>query len=142
MIPNRLGERAGRASGSVRQMAGDDPLIVQFAEGARVERQLRSDPPPSVASGAVVLDAGPADDTGNLVPPAVGQIVLSVLSPEALARQADDVRRVIDEAADGTEPLVVVVEAAEELREDELAPVVDAARRSRRSVILRIAADV
>jgi Asp-tRNA(Asn)/Glu-tRNA(Gln) amidotransferase C subunit len=122
-------------------MAEDDPLIIQFAAGAAVERQLRSDAPPSVASGAAVLDAGPADDRGRLEPPAAGQVVLSVPSPEALARQADDVRRVIDAAGDGVEPLVVVVEAAEELREDELAPVVDAARRTRRSVILRISRD-
>jgi hypothetical protein len=122
-------------------VAADDPLIIQFAEGAAVERRLRSDPPPSVASGAAVLDAGPADDRGRLEPPGVGQVVFSVLSPEALAREADDVRRVIDEAGDGDEPLVVVVEAAEELREDELAPVVDAARRTARDVILRIAAD-
>jgi hypothetical protein len=122
-------------------MAEDDPLIIQVAEGAAVERRLRDDPPPSVADGAAVLAAGPADDRGRLEPPAAGQVVLSVPSPEALARQADDVRRVIDEAGDGTEPLVIVVEAADELREDELGPVVDAARRSRRSVILRIAAD-
>ena len=37
---------------------------------------------------------------------------------------------------------MVVVEAAEELREDELAPVVDAARRSPRAVILRVEAGV
>ena len=122
-------------------MADDDPLIIQFAEGAAVERQLRGDPPPSVASGAAVLDAGPADERGRLEPPEAGRVVLSVPSPEALVRQADDVRRVVDEAGDGAEPLVVVVEAAEELREDELAPVIAAARRSRRSVILRIAAD-
>src|SRR4051794_26811956 len=136
----RTGERRPGPSGSVGRVA-DDPLIIQFAEGAAVERQLRSDPPPSVASGAAVLDAGPADDRGALEPPAAGQVVLSVPSPEALARQAEDVRRVIEEAGDGVEPLVVVVEAAEELREDELTPVVDAAGRSRRSVILRIAAD-
>ena len=122
-------------------MAEDDPLVIQFAAGAAVERQLRGDPPPTVTSGAAVLDAGPADNDGRLEPPGVGQVVLSVPSPEALGRQADDVRRVIDRAGDGAEPLVVVVEAAEELREEELAPVVDAARRSRRSVILRIAAD-
>ena len=33
-------------------MAEDDPLVIEFAAGAAVERQLRSDPPPSVASGA------------------------------------------------------------------------------------------
>ena len=56
-------------------------------------------------------------------------------------RQSDDVRRVIDRAGEGVEPLVVVVEAADELRDDELAAVLDAARRTARSVILRVAAD-
>jgi hypothetical protein len=119
----------------------DAPLIVQVAQGAAVEGQLRRDPPPSVASGAAVLDVGPADEHGRLEPPRAGQVVLSVPSPEARARQSADVRRVIDGAGDGVEPLVVVVEAADELREDELAAVLEAARRTRRSVILRIAAD-
>jgi hypothetical protein len=66
---------------------------------------------------------------------------LSVLSPGALAREPEKVRRVIDRAGPGNEPLIVVVEAAEELREEELGPVLAAARRSRRPVILRIAGD-
>jgi hypothetical protein len=119
----------------------DAPLIVQVAQGGAVERQLRRDPPPSVARGAAVLDVGVADAHGRLEPPSAGQVVLSVPSPEALARQSDDVRRVIDGAGDGAEPLVVVVEAADNLRDDELAAVLDAARHTRRSVILRIAAD-
>jgi hypothetical protein len=118
----------------------DAQLIVQVPQGGAVEGQLRRDPPASVASGAVVLDVVPADERGHLEPPDAGQVVLSVPSPEALARQAGDVRRVIDGAGDGAEPLVVVVEVAEELREDELAAVVDAAGRTRRSVILRVAA--
>ena len=122
-------------------MADDDPLIIQVAQGGAVERRLRSDLPPSVASGAAVLSAGPADAEGRLEAPEAGQVVLSVPSPETLAREPDDVRRVIAGAGTGVEPLVVVVEAAEQLREDELAAVVDAARRTPRTVILRVAAD-
>jgi hypothetical protein len=44
-------------------------------------------------------------------------------------------------AGTGVEPLVVVVEAAEELREDELAAIVDAAGHTSRAVILRILRD-
>jgi hypothetical protein len=65
-------------------------------------------------------------------------VVLSVLSPEALSREADQVRQVIKHAAADGEPLVVVVQAAEELREDELAAVLDAAARTRRVVLLRV----
>jgi hypothetical protein len=118
----------------------DARLIVQVAQGGALERQLRRDPPTSVASGAAVLDVVTADERGNLEPPGVEEVVLSVPSPEALARQGDDVRRVIEGAGDGVEPLVVVVEAAEELREDELTAVVEAAGRTRRSVILRVVA--
>ena len=67
--------------------------------------------------------------------------MLSVPSPETLAREADEVRRVITHADAGAEPLVVVVEAAEELRDDELAVLVEAARRTPRQVILRIMRD-
>ena len=44
----------------------------------------------------------------------------------------------ISRAGTGVEPLVVVVEAAEELREDELASVLDAASHASRPVLLRI----
>ena len=65
---------------------------------------------------------------------------MSVLSPEALTRDQQQVRDVIRRAAPGAGPLVIIVEAAEELREDELAVVLDAAARARRSVVLRVMA--
>jgi len=64
-----------------------------------------------------------------------------VPSPETLSREPEEVRRVIDAAGSGAEPLVVVVEAAEELRDDELAAVLDAADRTSRAVILRVVGD-
>ena len=67
--------------------------------------------------------------------------MLSVPSPETLSREPDEVRRVIDGAGSGPEPLVVVVEAADELRADELAAVLDAADRTSRAVILRVVGD-
>jgi hypothetical protein len=88
-----------------------------------------------------VIDRGPTDSRGYLEPPGGGEVVLSVPSPEALARDADEVRRVIAGAGTGVAPLVVVVEAAEELRDDELASIVEAAGRTSRSVILRIMGD-
>jgi hypothetical protein len=103
-----------------------------------VERSLRSEAPPSVAAGDVVVEGGPTDDEGNLEAAAAGEVVLSVPSPEALSRKADEVRRVVELAGTGVEPLVVEVEAAEELREEELAAVVAAAEHTPRAVILRV----
>jgi hypothetical protein len=88
-----------------------------------------------------VVEAGPTDAEGVLEAPAAGQIVLSLPSPEALEREASDVRRVIAQAGTGVEPLVVVVEAGEELREGELAALLSAARHASRAVILRIIRD-
>jgi hypothetical protein len=122
-------------------MASEPRLIIHLAQGSRVERQLRAQPPEAVASGTAVIDTGPADEAGSLESPDAGEIVLSVPSPETLAREPDEVRRVIARAGPGTEPLVVVVEAAEELRDEELAGVLDAAQRSPRPVILRIIRD-
>ena len=85
-----------------------------------------------------MVETGLADERGNLEPPLAGEVVITLPAPEALQRQADDVRRVLDEAGTGTEPLVIVVEVAEELVEDELAPVAAAARRAPRPVILRV----
>src|SRR4029450_3813064 len=98
-------------------------------------------PPQSVSDGEVVVTATATDAQGHLDPPAAGDLGLSVPSPEALAREADEVRRVLARAGTGVEPLVVVVEAAEELREDELATVVEAAQHASRAVILRVVRD-
>jgi hypothetical protein len=122
-------------------MASQPSLIIEIPAGGAVERQLRRAPPPSVAGGGMTIVSLAAGESGRLEPPEAGEVVLSVLSPEALAREPEEVRRVIDRAGPGDEPLIVVVEAAEELRDEELGPVLAAARRSRRTVILRIAGD-
>jgi hypothetical protein len=63
------------------------------------------------------------------------------LAPEALEREAGQVRRVIAHAGIGIQPLVVEVEVAEELRESELEALLDATRHASRAVILRIVRD-
>jgi len=120
----------------------DSPrLIVQLPRGSEVERQMAADAPPAVASGEVVVTVIASDDHGHLEPPAAGEVVLSVPSPETLVREAAEVRRVIARTGSGDEALVIVVEAAEELREDELAAVLAAAQHTARAVILRVMRD-
>lgn len=84
------------------------------------------------------MQDGDTDQQGALVPPGVGEVVLSVPSPEALSHDPAEVVRVIRRAGTGTEPLVIVIEAADELREEELAALVQAAQRSKRPVIARV----
>jgi len=62
-------------------MTSEPSIIVQLPRGGEADRQLRTDPPPSVASGQVVLDHVLPGADGLLEPPAAGEIVLSVLSP-------------------------------------------------------------
>ena len=116
-------------------------LIIQVARGSAVERRLTANPPQGIAGGEIVVDSGYTTADGHLAPPVAGAVVLSVPSPEALARVADEVRRVIAHAGTGVEPLVIVVEAAEELRDDELAAVLEAAGHAPRPVILRVMRD-
>jgi hypothetical protein len=116
-------------------------LIIELPRGGAVERQLGEQPLAAVASGEAVVEPGPTDVEGNLEASAAGEIVLSVPSPEALRHEATEVRRIVERAGTGTEPLLLVVEAAEELREDELAAVLEAAEHARRTVILRIVRD-
>lgn len=116
-------------------MASNGVLIVQLPRDSAVERNWAEEPPPSVASGRVVVEHFAGEG-----PPEASQVVLSVLSPEAL-RDAQQVCDVIDETQDEGGPLVVIVEAAEYLREDELAAVLDAADRTPRPVILRVLAN-
>jgi hypothetical protein len=115
-----------------------DALVIQVPRGSPVERQLGMDPPARLADGQVVVEAVAPDDEGNLDPPVDGEVVLSVPSPEALAREADEVRRVIARAGTGVEPLVIVVEVAEQLRDDELEAVIEATPHAPRAVILRV----
>jgi hypothetical protein len=121
-------------------MASEVGVIVELARGGAVDRAMHADPPPSVLSGRVVLDRIESDANGRLEPPDAGQVILSVLSPEAL-RDRQQVEDVIVQADTGDEPPVIVVEAAGELREDELAVVLDGADRLGRAVILRLMAD-
>ena len=121
-------------------MTNETGLIVQLPRDGAVDRQLRTDPPPSVVSGQVVLDHVPREADGRLGPPEAGEVVMSVPSPEAL-REPAEIRDVIRQAPARHEPLVIIVEAAEELREEELAVVVDAAERAHRQVIIRVMAD-
>jgi hypothetical protein len=123
-------------------MAYEPRLIIEVPSGGAIEAQLRTDPPSSIAGDDVVITIGATDAEGNLEPPFGGEAVLAVPSPEALAREADQVRRVIREAGTGDEPLVLEIEAAEELREDELAAVVDSLAHTSRPVILRIIRNV
>jgi hypothetical protein len=119
-------------------MAEEVGLIIQVPRASAVDRQLREDPPPSVSSGRAVVERLPADTEGRLLPPSAGEVVLSVLSPEALSREAEQASQVIKQAAADGEPLVVLVRAAEELREDEIAAVLDAAVHTQRVVLLRV----
>jgi hypothetical protein len=119
-------------------VAAEARLIVQVPRGSAVDRQLRENPPPSAASRLVALDPVPAGADGRLGPVAAGEVVLSVPSPEALSRQPEQVRQVISQAEAAADPLVVVVDVAEELREDELAVVLGAAVAADRVVLLRV----
>ena len=121
-------------------MTSDAVVIVQVPRGGAVDRYLRTYPPPSVASGRAVVDRVAAEPDGRLGPPEAGEVVVSVLSPAGLRRDQQQVRDVIRQAAPDSGPLVIVIEAAEELREDELAAVLDAAARADRDVVLRVMA--
>ena len=116
-------------------------LIVQVPAGSSVDRQLAGEPPESVSSGEVVVVVGSADDAGVLEPSPIGEVVASLPSPEALRREADELRRAIRQAGPGSEPVVIVVEAAEELREDELDAALEAASHASRAAILRVMRD-
>jgi hypothetical protein len=118
-----------------------EPLIVQLPPHGVLDDNLQTDPPPSLTSGQVVLDHVPRDTDGRLPPPEAGEIVMSVPSPETLRREAYQIRDVIRDAPDEHEPLVIIVEAAEFLREEELAAVLDAADGAQRPVIIRVLAD-
>ncbi|HEU5421794.1 MAG TPA: hypothetical protein VFV41_29220 [Streptosporangiaceae bacterium] len=121
-------------------MAHEAEVIVQLPHGSSVDTHLREDTPAAVADGRVVLEHLPAGEDGRLLPPEAGEILLTVPSPESLRRDQAEVERVLRSAAADGGPLVVLVDVAEYLRDDELGAVLDAAGSTRRTVILRIMA--
>ena len=136
-----MGRAKARGELYCRGIAREPRLILQLPREGVLDRRLGAQSLPSIASGDVVVEHGATDAEGNLEALAAGQVVMSLPSPEALAREAGEVRRVIARAGTGVEPLVIVVEAAEELREEELAVTLDAADRTPRAVILRVVRD-
>jgi hypothetical protein len=120
----------------------DADVIVQLPRGSSIDANLRADPPTGVTAGRAILEHLTPGEDGRLAPVGAGDIVLTVASPEALGREPDEVRRAIAEAADqadaDAEPIIVLVDGAEFLRDDELDPVLLAAEETDRVVILRI----
>lgn len=130
--------RESGSAGYDPRMTADPVLVLQIPRDSPLAGALAAEPPAAVAAGEAIVEHGPVDDKGVLEPPAAGRVVLTVPSPEALGRESDQVRRVLTHRASGEGPLVVVVEDAEELRDEELAPIVEAARRAKPPVILRV----
>lgn len=119
-------------------MRTEPSVILQIPRSGEVARQLREDPPMSVADGRVLVEHFPLDDDGRLEAPDAGEVILSVLSPEGLRREPERVRDAVRQAAESDQPPVIIVEAAEELREDELAVVLASADRAHRILIMRV----
>jgi hypothetical protein len=95
-----------------------------------------------VAGGAVVVDPiPPIGGSGRIDAPTTGRVVFSLPSPEVLLRDAADVRRAVDLAPAGPEPVVVVLEAADTLREEHLAFLVDAAERAPGPLVVAVLGD-
>ncbi len=86
---------------------------------------------------AVLVETGPTDEQGNIEQLA-GETVLSVPSFEALERQMDGLRHLLQRAGTGTQPLVIVVGAAEEIEDQVATAVVAAARDAPRPVFVRV----
>jgi hypothetical protein len=105
------------------------------AQGSSLEQSLRE----LTGTRPEVVTVGLAPDPdGRLAAPETGHVVASVPSPQALAVESEAIRRVIQGAGGGTEPLLIVVEEAETLLEEQLAPVIEASLHAPRSVILRV----
>jgi hypothetical protein len=119
-------------------MADEVKLIIQVPRGSSVDLYLKADPPATIADVRVIVEHLGAGDDGKLLPPEAGDVVFAVPSPEALRREPEAVTSAITSAAAAGPPLVILVDGAEELRDDELGAVLDAALQADRIVILRI----
>jgi hypothetical protein len=117
-------------------VAQDDvALIIQLPAGSALDLQLQKEPPPSAADRRVVIEPVQPGADGRIVPPEAGRVVLSFLSPEDLRREAEQIGREFS-LNTGSEPPVVVLQVAEELREDQLGILLRAAEQAKRTVLL------
>jgi hypothetical protein len=114
-------------------------LIVQAPRGGRVEQQLHADPP--AGAERIVLTTVAPGASGRVEPPDPGKVVYTLLSPEGLVRERDEVRAAVAAAGPGDEPAVVVLEAASELRADEVAAALDVLAAAERDLILAVLGD-
>jgi hypothetical protein len=112
-------------------------VIFQVPRGSAIERQLHDEPPQVFRGDAVLVETGPTDEQGNLEALA-GQTVISVPSFDELERQVDGLRHVLRQAGTGTQPLVIVIGAAEEIEDRLATAVVDAAHDAPRPVFVRV----
>ena len=112
-------------------------MIFQVPRGSAIERQLRDEPPAALRGDDVLVETGPTDDHGNLEALA-GETVLSVPSFEELERHADGLRHTLRQAGTGSQPLVILVGAAELIADQLATAVVDAARDAPRPVVVRV----
>ena len=119
-------------------MADEVKLIIQVPRDSSVGRYLKADPPAAIADVRVVVEHLQPGADGKLLPPEAGEIVLNVPSPETLRREPEQVGQAISRAADDGRPLVVLVEGAEQLRDDELSTILQAALTAGGIVIMRI----
>jgi hypothetical protein len=117
-------------------VAQDDvALIIQLPAGSALDLQLQKEPPPSAADRRVVIEPIAPGADGRIEPPEAGRVVLSFLSPEDLRREAEQISREFS-LNTGSEPPVVVLQVAEELREDQLGILLQAAELAKRVVLL------
>lgn len=119
-------------------MTNEAELIIQLPRDSSIDAHLREEPPASLADSRVVVEHLSAGPDGRLPRPSAGEIVLTVPSPEALQRDPNEILNVVLAAAEDGGPLVVVVEGAEYLRDDEIGAVLDAAAATKRVLLLRI----
>lgn len=119
-------------------MDNEAEVIIQLPRDSSIDANLRQDPPASLTDRRVVLEHLTAGPDGKLTPPETGEILLTVPSPEALRRHADELLELATDAEEDSGPLVVVIEGAEYLRENELAAALDAAAASKRVLIVCI----
>jgi hypothetical protein len=121
-------------------MADEVKLIIQVPHGSSIDLFLKADPPAAIADVRVIVEHLGAGEDGKLLPPEAGEVVLGVPSPETFRREPEQVTGAISAAAEDGPPLVILVDGAESLRDDEVGTILDAAAQTDRIVILRILA--
>jgi hypothetical protein len=124
-------------------MTGRPYVVIRVYDGGRIAKQLREDPPSAIKEGQVAVEPVRDEDdndgsAGQVVPPGTGGGAFVIRTLDALMAQRIEVREKVADAGGRGEPFHITVESADEIRNEHVEMLLEAAENVGQVVIIRV----